>query len=289
MANGADGLAIALIPKNIESEITPVYTWDMTETPASANFVVSEDDYVFLAKGLGGVKVLRKTAYGDHPSISAPDNNGVPTNLAHDLAVCSSLLPDIYEDILPNGTQVPTLHPEFFIDTKKNIELTKEAELHITFIDEGAGYKNVLGYYYYDKNNPPTSVSELNSKIIFHNVSKQGSGGGLVKGNSMQLLGSFDENTVIGFFLIANGWNPVDKVVTDGYYTHYTNPEFNPNNNIQSVTFFDEKCGNIVIAFEDVRLPGGDKDYNDAIFQVTSTPADAIDVEEYIKIEDEDD
>lgn len=282
MANGADGLAIALIPDN--TEILPIFTWDLIEGSASANFVVSNNEYIFVAKGLGGVKILRKTAYGNHPGISTFDANGVPTNLAADIVVSPTLLPRIYENILPAGVNVTTLHPEYFVETVRNIVLTKQAELYVTFIDEGAGYRNVLGYYYYNKNTPPTSISELNSKVIFPNTSKIGSDGGLIMGKTMKLIGSFDENTVIGFYLISNGWNPKKTVVTDGYYTLYTNTEFNAKNYIQSVTLFDETSGHIILGFDDTKLPEGDKDYNDAIFQITSIPADAIDTSKYIKI-----
>jgi len=68
MANGADGLAVAPIPKN-NDDIVPIFTWDLPEAPASANYVASahfetgknDPDYslIFVAKGLGGVKILK--------------------------------------------------------------------------------------------------------------------------------------------------------------------------------------------------------------------------------------
>lgn len=61
MANGADGLAIGLAPTNSSAhEISPIFTWDLGGKPASANFVTGDNEYVFVAKGLGGIKVLRK-------------------------------------------------------------------------------------------------------------------------------------------------------------------------------------------------------------------------------------
>jgi len=64
MANGADGLAVAHVPDNSGDPIIPVFTWDTEEMPASANFVASYYDgggkiLVFLAKGLGGIKIIR--------------------------------------------------------------------------------------------------------------------------------------------------------------------------------------------------------------------------------------
>jgi len=292
MANGADGLAVALTPTNSSAqEIVPKFVWDLLDIPASANFVAGDEEYIFVAKGLGGVKVLRRTSVGNN-SIGEPgdpvqdvDDDGVPGNLQPDKAICTTLLNTIYSKVLPNGSNALVKHPEYFINTIKNIVLTKPAtEVTVTFLDEGAGYRNVLGYYYYNKNTPPISVADLNTKIIFPNSSKVGSGGGLIAGKTMKLLGVFDEDTVIGFYLIANGWNAVNKLVTDGYGTLYTNPEFNKSNNIQTVTFYDQECGIIAIGFEDTALPGGDKDYNDAIFQVSVSPVDALETTNYIQI-----
>lgn len=293
MANGADGLAVALTPNNSSNqEIVPKFVWDLLDKPSSANFVAGDDEYIFVAKGLGGVKVLRKTNVGNNSigksgdPVQDVDDDGVPGNLAPDKVICTTLLNTISSKVLPNGVNALVEHPEYFDNTLKNIILTKPAtEVTITFLDEGAGYKNVLGYYYYNINTPPSSVEDLNTKIIFPNTSKVGSGGGLIAGKTMKLLGVFDENTVIGFYLIPNGWNSVNKVITNGYGTIYTNPEFNKKNNIQTVTFYDQACGIIAIAFEDIALPGGDKDFNDAIFQVSVSPASALVTTKYIQIE----
>jgi len=68
MANGADGLAVAPIPQ-ANDDIVPIFTWDLPEAPASANYVASahfkpegdnpEYSLIFVAKGLGGVKILK--------------------------------------------------------------------------------------------------------------------------------------------------------------------------------------------------------------------------------------
>jgi len=65
LANGADGLTIALLPEKKSPEITPVFVWDMEDKPASANYVlankVANDYFIFVAKGLGGLKILVKS------------------------------------------------------------------------------------------------------------------------------------------------------------------------------------------------------------------------------------
>ena len=50
---------------------------------------------------------------------------------------------------LPEYYPVPTYHPEYLKEGVANdIELSEEAEVWITFIDEGAGYKNTLAFLY---------------------------------------------------------------------------------------------------------------------------------------------
>lgn len=65
LANGADGLTIALLPEKKNPKIDPVFVWDMEDKPASVNYVlahkVSKDYFIFVAKGLGGLKILVKS------------------------------------------------------------------------------------------------------------------------------------------------------------------------------------------------------------------------------------
>ena len=80
---------------------------------------------------------------------------------------CSTLLPNIYQNVLPEQQNAMQLHPEFFDHPVKNLTVTEETELYLTFIDEGAGFKNVLGYYTYQEGNTPTSEDQLDKIVIF--------------------------------------------------------------------------------------------------------------------------
>ena len=60
LANGSDGLYIAKFPEGGAGEIIPVQVWDMDESHASANFVQANENWIFVAKGGGGFKILRK-------------------------------------------------------------------------------------------------------------------------------------------------------------------------------------------------------------------------------------
>lgn len=285
LANGADGISIAELPSIAKFDsLRILFSWDMDDNPASANYITADGEWVFIAKGNGGFVILRKKAIGALQSINGHNSEGVPEGLEADKPVCSSLLPNIYTLALPEGQNALINKPQYFGNTVKEMYLKDTADVFLTFVNEGAGYKNVLGYYYYEKGNPPQTAEDVKNKlVIFPNCSAQGSGGGLVKGNTMRLLGKFNANTVIGFFLIANGWK--NGEITSGLYTHYTNPSFNLDQTTQSILFQDTTCNSTVIAFEDIAVKrGGDKDFNDAIFEISASPANALEVKNLIEI-----
>jgi hypothetical protein len=92
----------------------------------------------------------------------------------------------------------------------------------------------------------------------------------------------YPAGTVIGYFMLANAWNGSE--VTDGLYTHYTIPEFNQNETQQHLLMYDYNCSDVLMAFEDVLLPSGDKDFNDLVFQMNIEPITAVNPETYIQI-----
>ncbi len=283
VANGADGLTVFTQPE-IGEDPERVFQWDLDDAQtASANMVATYGEWVFVAKGQGGVKILKRPQPGDYLPIDSYDDLGTPENMAEDEVICSTLLPNIFSNFLPEGQNTVATHPEFFNDdVPSSILIEEDAELAVTFVFEGAGYKNVLGYYYYDADNPPASVEEIQKLIIFPNASAEGSGGGLIEGNTVVLLGNFKANTVLGFFLNSNGWS--NGEITEGLGAHYTDFNWNTNNSRQSILMYDNTCGATVIGFEDIYVPNSDKDFNDAIFQINCTPASAIDVGRFIQL-----
>ncbi|MFK7807011.1 MAG: DUF4114 domain-containing protein [Saprospiraceae bacterium] len=282
-ANGADGMTIFTQPE-FGGDPERIFQWDMDDAvTASANMIATHGEWVFVAKGQAGVKILKRPQPGDYLPIDSYNGQGVPDNLVENEETCPTLLSNIFTSALPEGLNIQQAHPEYFgDDVPSSIYIQEDAELRVTFLHEGAGYKNVLGYYYYNADNPPSSVEDIQKLIVFPNASAQGSGGGLFEGNTVELLGSFKANTVVGFFLNANGWS--NGNITVGNAAHYTDYEFNEDGKRQSVLMYDNTCGATVIGFEDILIPGGDKDYNDAIFQIRSYPETAIDHTTFIQL-----
>jgi LruC domain-containing protein len=236
----------------------------------------------------------REGLRSDNTPIGLPKNNnftyidtynrdGVPTNLVRPNDVVNQRILDIVNASLPEGRPVPQYNPEYLSNNySSNIEITETADVWVTFVHEGAGYRNALGYYTYPTGNPPTSADQIQRKnIIFPNVSFRGSGGSLVTGNKV-LLGRFNAGTTIAWFLVPDGWsgsNVVDRTnerlplrYSDAALNTFTTSQYRRH----VLLLNDRSLEKVLIGFEDLNRPDGDNDFNDAIFYVSASPYRAI-------------
>src|SRR5215211_2198961 len=60
----------------------------------------------------------------------------------------------------------------FGSQVQKQIVITKETDLYVTYLSEGAGYQNTFGWYSYSKSSPPSSASNIQLNVLFPNVSR---------------------------------------------------------------------------------------------------------------------
>jgi hypothetical protein len=213
--------------------------------------------------------------------LASRNNQGVPSNLIFPRDVVSNTFLNTVKASLPEGYPVPSYNPHYITSgTQTNIEITgvDSSDVWITFVHEGAGYVNSLGFYTYNINNPPTTAptaSQIN--IVFPNVSALNSGGGLVAGDKVK-IGRFGPNTGIGWVLLANAWNSSTQLVGNGLWKLYSNHLLNPETNVKlkyhNVLLIEPTTNRIVLGFEDIRRDNSscDNDFNDAIFYITATP-----------------
>ncbi|WP_240755199.1 LruC domain-containing protein [Pedobacter sp. SYP-B3415] len=190
---------------------------------------------------------------------------------------------------LPEGKPLTQTHPEYLTSTaQSNIVVTQNnTEIFITFVSEGADYKNTLGWYSYPTNNPPSQAtgSTLENAIdkvtmVFPNASAYGSGGGLKPGNKVS-LGKFNAGTTIALVLIQNAWT--SNGIQTGNTKFYTDSKFNPESTTalrkHSVMLYDDQHDLFVLGFEDVNRTAGsgsDNDFNDLVVYATATPSTAV-------------
>lgn len=169
--------------------------------------------------------------------------------------------------------------------TVTEIEPETEVELSLTFLHSGANLYNSVGYYTYDKNNPPRSVEDLNILLAFPNVSfSENLGypffakGDLVPGDNVQLLyydaendtysEKFPEGTMLGFVLLSEGFQKSTAVIKEeAFFKQYSTTAFNKSGQTQVIAQYMEDFGGYIIGMEDRDRSGvTDHDFNDAMF-----------------------
>ncbi len=238
----------------------------------------------------GGVPVKNKNLEWITPKstnsqiafLGSYNSQGVPDYLENPGDVITSGLLSDLNNSFPEGQDLSVTHPEYMsTDYDHDVLLECESSVWVTFISEGAGYKNVLGFYKYDRDDPPASVNDIDTiTIIFPNTSFAGSGGGLYAGDKVK-IGTFPANTGIGWVLIANGWQ--NGQVTDGYNYYYSNRQFNPESDPSlkqhSVLLIDPGRDLSILAWEDIQRDNQgqdpywcDQDFNDVMYYVTIDP-----------------
>ena len=219
-------------------------------------------------------------------------SNGTPLYLETPGDNVSVETQEMISNSLPESYPVPDYNPHYIssgYDT--NLTINQTADVWVTFISEGAGYRNVLGFYTYDLDNPPTTApNDEDITIIFPNASALGSGGGLQVGDKVK-IGTFEAGTGIGWVLLANAWSSSAGTVGTGLWKLYSNPDYNPEAQeslrYHNVLLSDPENERIILGFEDIRRDYGscDNDFNDAIFYVTASPYAALKTTNYADVE----
>lgn len=221
---------------------------------------------------------------GTFSSIGKPNYLSMP-NATIDAQFLSSV-----NASLPESKAVPKYHPAYLKNTvRTTLNIQDQSDVWITFVAEGAGYQNTLGFYTYQTGNPPKTTSDIDSiKIILPNASINGTTGPLIPGNRVK-IGRFQKGTTIGFVLIANGFQ--NGKVTSGYDLIFSddvlNPATNPELKRQSVVLYDATRNLFLCGFEDIRRDnsGCDNDFNDLVFYASSNPVTGISSQNMLPID----
>ena len=182
---------------------------------------------------------------------------------------------------LPEHADVNDNHPEYVADgVESNFIFTEDVDVWITFVAEGASYRNAFGFYTYPAGSPPPDPATLDHIILFPNCSYPGAGGDLESGSKIY-LDTFTAGTALGWFVVQNGWEGtanVSETAQRFYSDKQYNPEGDPNEE-HAVLLYDSEYELFVLGFEDVNrlLPTCDNDFNDAVFIAEAIPLEGID------------
>ena len=210
------------------------------------------------------------------------DNNGRPNYISLRDSVSQDLI-DFIELNLPETLSLPERNDSFFGEgVQLNTRLVDSSGVYLTFVHEGARWTNSIGYYTYSNGKIPTSIEEIDSLVIvLPNLSDPDA----VTPGDKVFIGHFPANTVIGYFLMAEGWKegevcPLEHIVfTDVAINKFTTSEYRQH----SILMHYEAEEMFLVCFEDQIRPGGDNDFNDAVFYITANPG-AIDTTDVPKL-----
>ncbi len=256
---------------------------------------VSGDNAVCIFGGKFPDPVRTKASMGFTPVPGMPrvyymgtfDGSGVPNYFepVNDV-IPASLLSDINAS-LPEGVSVPVHHPEYLTNTAPTqLVLQELCDVYVTFVSEGAGFRNCIGFYTFNTGTPPANASQIDSiKIVFPNASSSGSGGGLHAGNKVK-IGRFPAGKTIGWVVFSDGWNGSN--VTAGRWTVYSTNSLNPESSASEqrhiVLLRNPSLHNILFGVEDWRRDDHgscDNDFNDVVLNLVSNPVEAVDQTDY--------
>lgn len=193
---------------------------------------------------------------------------------------------------LPEQKDVRKHNPEILKDKySRELYVNEDAEVWITYVHTGAGYRNIIGYYWYkDGEKPKTAADIKNRTVIFPNIQH----GVLASGDKIKLTGpkngAFEKGTHIGWFLIADGWR--NGGLTNGRWTLYADPNLNSfikdkAARDQMVFLYDASERILLMGWEDIRRDesGCDHDFNDVVFYASWNPITSVDLDDYAKID----
>ncbi len=213
------------------------------------------------------------------------DSLGAPLSLTDAPAFSTGFYADVV-NVLPERENTVVTHPDYFVSANSSVSLGKDAaDVKVTFLHEGAGFKNSFGYVAYTNGNEP-SLDDVknNGVIVFPNASLVDSGGNLQYGDTVS-LGDFPTGTKLLFFVLANAFKSNGNI-RDTRWLFTSNINLNPESGRMNSVPLQQHVAMLwhvesqvlVMGFEDVMRTEGwcDHDFNDVVFTVSSSPADAI-------------
>ncbi len=218
--------------------------------------------------------------------------SGTPAPMTYD--PLSAAFVTRINQLLPEYQALPGRYPQFFTPgTKTLLKVDQEADISITFVNEGAGWKNTVGFYVYPQGTVVNTVADLGPLyIVYPNASKTGAGGELNAGDQVY-IGRIPGGMMVGWFLIANGWvsgSQINSTRRTVYSNSNLNTEVDTSLRQHVIQAYDWETHNIVLAFEDQDREGStDNDFNDVIFSVKATPYTAIDIADLPPIDPQND
>lgn len=254
---------------------------------ATGNIVVEKlsyrtaDQFKLSSVGAGTNGLSSSTVFDYDPNNYDSMGRPLPANLYTPDAIDWDALKAKIDNALPESQYVAAKYVN--TEAPANLTITALADVWITFVHEGADYRNSFGYYTYPTGNPPLSNEDIDTiHMVFPNASLLGhrGAGNMIRGDKVK-IGRFPAGVSIGFVLFQNAYNN-DKSISTGNTTFYSNEDLNPETGIlkrHNVLLNNATQGTFLIGFEDIDRRAGygsDQDFNDLVVYAQSNPVEAI-------------
>lgn len=235
--------------------------------------------------------------YGGEIYRANHDSLGIPKAMDPTTTPVSADLMQRIALVVPEGKDIrATGNAALVADSESStLSLRQDADIWMTFLHEGAGYRNTVGYYAYPAGDPPQSREEVEYAVVWPNASYSTSGGstrGLKTGQQVY-LGRFAAGTKIGFFAVANGFDSTVGAVDRyrGWVWHSLqalNMESNPLLRAHMILLRDETNEQFVLGIEDINREANacDQDFNDVMVSIQANPFEAIATEKIAELID---
>ena len=255
----------------------------LAAAPASAALSAPANTYRFLFSDKLG-KTPAETFRLNH------DASGIPLKLDQTAVAVDAALMARIASTLPEMKDIRTQSRDLIASDDAAVALlVKPAEVWVTFLHEGAAFRNVFGYFTYPEGRPPTSPAEIDHVVILPNASFSTAGGSALGMRTGQrvYLGQFPANTRIGFFVVSNGFSTnqgVSATANHFYSLSTLNPEPTEDLRKHMVLLKDSWGQRLVLGMEDLMRTGGDHDFNDVLFAVESNPVEAIKTDQIVEL-----
>lgn len=234
--------------------------------------------------------------YSTHPSELKIVNDGkwnakgIPSYLGTPKAVSAGALKMINATL---GTNNSNLEDYIAGSGEANINIVKDGAVVdlVVVHNSGITVTNTVGYYYYDTQNPPTSVDDFQKIVLFPNATFAPKAG-LQLGDQVRLkywdettqswIEQFPKGITIGWFMLVGGYDATNYAISESNSWRvyaYSNTEFNDLQRKHNIIIREPNTKIRYIGFEDKNF--NQADYRDFIFYIDADPS-------YVEYNDDD-
>lgn len=269
--------------------IIPLTGTQATYAYSAANPSILPDEYYESEEGNTNARIASTNE--DFLTLGSWNSQGKPNYLLTPDKITTQLLKNINTS-LPEQSDVRKHNPKVLEDKyERELFVSEDAEVWVTYVHTGGSYRNSIGYYYYKKGEAPKTAADIKNKtIIFPNAQA----GILSSGDKVKLNGpkdgAFEKDTYIGWFLISNGWQRNN--VSNGNGIFYADKDLNTDNKNTAVRdqmafLYDATARVLLLSWEDIRRDyrDCDHDFNDVLFYASWNPITSVDVSDYVPID----